>query len=208
MRKVLLFSALLIACVTAQARAQSEAAIGVGLSVSTYDPTGQLGQSSTSMGPMIRINLGPGLGPAIGFDWHSVGVEAMAGSQRVYLGKVRVRPVLGGISYNVKRGKYWISPSLTGGYAFVGLRANDQARTAFRSNLGTEFVSFEARNSFVWRLRLGLFYDAAPRVGVSAAIAYMGVRPTLRITTDRGIRQSTLDASCTVLTFGLVYGVF
>jgi hypothetical protein len=208
MRRILVFSALLIACATAQARAQSAAAIGLGLAISSYDPTGQLGQSATSIGPLLRIKLGPGIGPTIGFDWYAVGVEVMAGSQRVYLGRVRVRPVMAGVAYNWNRGKYWISASLVGGYAFARLTVNDQARPAFRSNLGSTFLSFDARDSFVWRPQLGIWYDAAPRVGLTASIAHIGVRPTLRIGTDTGTRQTTLEAACTVLTFGLVYGVF
>ncbi len=197
-----------VICVSAPARAQSEAAIALGLSISSYDPPSSLSLSSTSIGPLIRINLGPGFGPVIGFDWHATRIEAMAGNQRVYLGELRVRPVLLGAGYTVKRGRYWFGAGVTGGYAFNRLTVNDRVRPAFRSSLGTQFVSFDARNSLVWRTRFGVFYDASPSVGLTAAIAYMRVSPTLRITTDTGVRQSKLDASCVIVTFGLAYGVF
>ncbi len=208
MRRVLILSLLSVAGLATDARAQSQAAIGLGLAVSSYDPTGQLGQSATSIGPLIRIKTGTGLGPTIGFDWYAVGVEAMAGDQRVYVGRVSVKPVMAGIAYNWNRGKYWLSASVVGGYAFAGLKVNDQARPAFRSSLGASVLSFDAVNSLVWRPQLGFWYDAAPRVGLTASIAYIGVRPKLRITSDVGTRDVTLGASCTVLTFGLVYGVF
>jgi hypothetical protein len=200
--------ALVILCAATPVRAQSEAAVALGLSISSYDPPSSLGLSSTSMGPLIRINLGPGFGPIIGFDWHSTRMEAMAGNQRVYLGELRVRPVLVGAGYTVKRGRYWYGAGITAGYAFNRLTVNDRARPAFRSSLGSQFVSFDARNSFVWRSRFGVFYDASPSVGLTAAVAYMRVSPTLRMTTDTGVRQSKLDASCVIITFGLAYGVF
>ncbi len=197
-----------VAFLATDARAQSQAVIGLGLAVSSDDPTGQLGQSATSIGPLIRIKMGTGFGPAIGFDWYAVGVQAMVGGERVYVGRVSVKPVMVGVAYNWNRGKYWLSSSLVGGYAFAGLDVNDRARPAFRSSLGASNLFFDAVNSFVWRPQLGVWYDAAPRVGITASIAYIGVRPKLRVGSDVGTRDTPLDAACTVLTFGLVYGVF
>lgn len=209
MRRILVLPALLLSFVAADARAQSQAAIGLGLAVSSYDPTGRLGQSATSIGPLIRIKMGAGLGPTIGFDWYAVGVEAVAGGQRVQVGRLRVKPVMAGIAYNWNRRKYWLSASVVGGYAFAGLDANDQARPPFRSALGSSFLTFDTGNSFVWRPQVGMWYDAGPRVGLTASIAYIGVRPTLTVAGDNGARyQTRLNAACTVLTFGLVYGVF
>jgi hypothetical protein len=208
MRRALVLCVLAVAACASDAQAQSAAAIGLGLAVSSYDPTGSLGQSATSIGPLIRIKTGAGFGPTIGFDWYAVGVETVAGGQRVYLGRVRVRPVMVGVAYNWNRGKYWLSASAVGGYAFARLTVNDQARPAIRAGLGTNFLSFDAGNSFVWRPQLGMWYDADARVGITASIAYIGVQPTLRIATDTGVQQTRLHAACTVLTFGLVFSVF
>ncbi len=191
-----------------RAEAQSEAVIGLGLAVTSNDPTGKLGTGNTDIGPLLRIKLGTGFGPTIGFDWFSVGVRAMAGRESLYLGTVRVRPIMAGVAYNWNRGKFWLGGSLVGGYAFARLTVDDRMRPAFRSALGTSFLSFSSTDSFVWRPQLGVWYDAAPRVGVTASIAYIGVRPTLATMTDFGTRKSTLHAACSVLTFGLVYGVF
>jgi hypothetical protein len=208
MRRIFVLFALALTCFALDAGAQSAGVIGLGLAVSSYDPTGPLGQSATSIGPLIRIKMGPGFGPTIGFDWYSVGVETTVGGQRVYLGRVRVRPVMAGVAYNWNRGKYWLSMSVVGGYAFARLAVNDRALPALRSGLGAGFLSVDAGNSFVWRPQLGVWYDAAARVGVTASIAYIGVRPMLRVASDTGVRQTRLDAACTVLTFGLVFGVF
>ncbi len=208
MRPVLPIAVLLVACLAAPARAQSEAAISLGAAISSYDPTGQLGQSATSIGPLIRIKTGPGIGPTIVFDWYWVGVETAAPGQNVYVGRIRVRPVMVGLAYNLNRGKYWLSASVVGGYAFVRLSPVDQGAAALRANLKAASVALDAGNSLVWRPQLGVWYDAAPRVGLTASIARIGLRPTLRIRTDSGLRTAPLDATCTVLTFGLVYGIF
>ncbi len=208
MCRALILCLLALAVPATEARAQSEAAIGLGLAISSYDPTGQLGQSATSIGPLIRIKMGTGLGPTIGFDWYAVGVNAVVGGRQVYVGRVAVKPLMVGLAYNWNRGKYWVSASLVGGYAFAGTTINDQARPAFRSSSGASYLSFDTVNSFVFRPQLGMWYDASPRVGVSASIAYIGVRPKLRVSSDVGTRDFPLDARCTVLTFGLVYGVF
>ncbi len=208
MRRAIILCLLAVVLAAPAARAQSQAAFGLGLAISSYDPTGQLGQSATSIGPLIRIKMGTGLGPALGFDWYAVGVNAVVGGQQVYVGRVSVKPVMAGIAYNWNRRKYWLSASIVGGYAFAGLDLNDQSRPAFRSSLGARYLAFDAVNSLVFRPQLGIWYDAAPRVGVTASIAYIGVHPKLRVTSDVGRTDIPLNAACTVLTFGLVYGVF
>ncbi len=208
MRRILPLSVLFVACLAAPARGQSEAVLGVGACITSDDPTGRLGQSATSIGPLFRIKLGAGVGPTIGFDWYAVGVEAPVGDKTMYVGRVRVRPVMAGIAYNLNRGKYWLSASVVGGYAFNRLTAIDQARAAFQSNLGASSVALDATNSFVWRPQLGVWYDVAPRVGITASIARIGVHPTLRVRTNAGIERIPLDATSMVLTFGMVYGVF
>jgi len=209
MRRALFLTVFVIAMAAPAARAQSEAVIGLGLAVTTYDPTSQMGLSSTSIGPLVRIKLGPGLGPSLGFDWYDAGVIVKAGNKPVYVGQLIVRPVMAGVAYNWNRGKYWLTASVVGGYAFAGFNSiNNQARPVIRSGLGTSSLSFDVLNSLVWRPQLGIWYDAAPRIGITASIAYIGVRPKLRVGTDAGAVDMPLYASCAVLTFGLVYGVF
>ncbi len=208
MRRILALTVLVAACVVPAARAQTDAAIGLGLTASSYDPPGQLGVGAIGVGPLLRIKLGTGIGPAIGFNWYTVGVRTPAGTTPVYIGRIRVRPVMVGASYNWNRGRFWLSPSLVAGYAFTKIKINDEARPALRSSLGASFLSFESSNGFVWRPQFAVWYDAAPRVGLTASFAYIGVRPTLTIETDVGARKFPLDAACTVLTFGVVYGVF
>ncbi len=209
MRRALVLTSLLLFGVAVDARAQSEAAIGLGLAVTSYDPTGSLGQSATSIGPLIRIKMGTGFGPSLGFDWHAVGVEAMVDGKPVYVGRLRVKPIMAGLAYNWNRRKWWVSASVVAGYAVAGLSANDGARPAFRAALGSNVVEFDIVNSFVWRPQLGVWYDASPRVGLTASIAYIGDWPTLKVTGDNGrTSKTTLESRCSVLTFGLVYGVF
>ncbi len=209
MRRALILSLLVTATFASEARAQSQAVIGLGLAITSYDPTGNLGLSYTSIGPLFRFNLGPGFGPSLGFDWYEAGALAMAGTTPVYVGRLRVRPVMAGVTYNWKRDKYWLTMSVVGGYAFTALLGvNNQARPLLRSSLGTSEISFDSTNSFVWRPQLGFWYDAAPRVGITASIAYIGLHPKLRIGNAAAVREMPLDAACSVLTFGLVYGVF
>ncbi len=209
MRRALVLIPLLLCCFAVDARAQSEAAIGLGLAISSYDPTPSLGQSATSIGPLIRIKMGTGIGPSLGFDWHAVGVAAMVDGKPVYVGRVRVKPIMAGVAYNWNRRKWWVSASVVGGYAIAGLDVNDQSRPAFRAALGASFLEFDVDNSLVWRPQLGVWYDASPRVGLTASIAYIGDWPTLKVTGDNGRSyKTTLETRCSVLTFGLVYGIF
>src|SRR5512146_3417815 len=105
MRRILALTVLVATCVVPAARAQTDAAIGVGLTVSSYDPPGPLGVGAVGVGPLLRIKLGTGIGPAIGFNWYTVGARTPAGATPVYIGRIRVRPVMVGASYNWNRGR-------------------------------------------------------------------------------------------------------
>lgn len=194
--------------VAGDARAQGEAAIGLGLAVSNHDPTGDLGIGSTGIGPLIRFKIGTGIGPLIGFDWHTLGMRAAVDGQRVYIGRLRVRPVMAGLGYNWSRGKYWVAAGVVAGYAFTTLHVDDRARPAFRSALDASYVAFDTIGSFVWRPQVSVWYDAGTRVGIMAGFSYVHSRPTLTVSGDGGTYKSTLDSACTVVTLGLVYGVF
>ena len=63
----------------------------------------RLSLGSGSFGPVLRLRTGPGFGPTIGFDWFSIFVDMQAGDRKVYVGEMRVRPVMGGIAYTVFR---------------------------------------------------------------------------------------------------------
>ncbi len=208
MKRTLALTAAVLLCFAAGAHAQTEAAISLGLAVSTADPIGPLGIGGTGMGPILRVKMGTGLGPVIGFNWYNIGAEAMAGGQRVYLGRLRLHPIMLGVGYNWNRGRFWIAPSIVAGYSFNRLAVRDQARPPFLAALRTTGVSFDAGNSFAWRPQVAVWYDVAPRVGLTVSLAYMGVRPTLSIAGDRGVFKTPMDANATVLTFGLAYGVF
>jgi len=209
MRRTAIILAVALAWFAADAHAQSEAAIALGLSVASYDPTGHLSTGQTSIGLAWRVKSGNGgFGPAVGFSWHSLGVQTVAGGERVYLGKLRVRPVMAGVGYSWTRGQWSLQGSVVGGYAFNRLSVDDRARPAVRSALGASFVSFDVEDGLAWRTQVSLWYDVAPRVGVSASIGYFGQRPVLTTTSDMGTVKTRLDGACTLFSFGLVYGIF
>jgi hypothetical protein len=208
MTRVLSLTVAAVFCLAVEARAQSEAVIGLGLAVSSVDPVGSLALGTGSIGPLLRLKLGPGLGPVIGMNWYTAGVQAIAEGQLVYLGRLRIRPVMVGVGYNWNRGRVWLVPSIVGGYSFNRLYPNSRARLPFRESLGSTDVSFDAGNALAWRSQVAFWYDVAPRVGLLASIAYIRARPTLTVSGDHGVYRASLDASATVVTFGLVYGVF
>lgn len=199
-------TALLIAALPL--RAQSATAVAVGITATTYDPRGELSLGSGSFGPVLRLRTGPGFGPTIGFDWFSIFVDMQAGDRKVYVGEMRVRPVMGGIAYTVFREPYAIAFSLTGGYAFTGLHVDGRAREAYANSIGARGASINVSNTLVWRPQISLWYDVTGRIGLNASIARINVHPSLLLTSDRGVERRALTASPLVLTFGVSYGIF
>jgi hypothetical protein len=115
---------------------------------------------------------------------------------------------MAGVGYEWTRGLWSLQGSVVAGYAFNRLRVDDRAGPAVRSALGSSFVSFAVENGFAWRSQVSIWYDVAPRVGVSASVGYFWQRPALTTISDAGTVKTRLDGACTLFSFGVVYGIF
>ncbi len=188
--------------------AQSHAAIGLGGSVTVYRNDDPRASGHVKVGPLIRLRTGPGLGPAVGFEWLATDVSASFEGELLPLGRLSIRPFMGGIGYSVERGRWQVSVSLVGGYAFAGIKVNDRTRAAYRDSRGGTFASVLSNGSFAWRPKVALWYDAAERVGVTVGVGYLGVRPSIDLVTDLGQERMRVRASSVVLTAGVAYGIF
>jgi hypothetical protein len=190
------------------ARAQSGTAVAVGVAVTTYDPSGRLSLGSASIGPILRLRTGPGLGGTIGFDWYSSAVSLQAGDRIVPVGEMRVRPLMGGVAYTVLREPYALSFSLTGGVAITSIHVDGRAREAYADGIGARSATIDVSNPFVWRSQVSVWYNVTGRIGINASLAYIGTHPTMILTSDRGVERRPISASPVVVTFGLAYGLF
>ena len=207
-RPLLVVAVILWLAPAAPAAAQSDAFIGFGLAFSTYDSRDDILATPNSVGPLLRLQLGEGLGPSIGFQWFRTDVRTVIGGRVTRLGSLRMRPIMAGVAYTKRFGRFTAATALVGGYAFARLRLDDAARAAAYRHDGSVWLSGRAGDSFAWRPNVSLWYDVGQKVGLLASLAYIGVRPTITISTTAGPIREHVNADSVVFTVGAVYGIF
>ena len=196
MRTRVLVCALLTCVVATNASAQMIAntakRAGIGASVGGIFPF----DDEVSVGTAFGINAGlapaPGFGPTIGFGWYQgdLTLSGVSGDREV--GRLRVRPLMGGVGYTWVTGRLATGVSVNAGISFNSIRLNDQYRTFFVP--GTE-VTVDASNSFAVRPQLRFEYAVAKKVGVYTSLGYFFTKFDNVIDTPVGRFENEWDAS-------------
>jgi hypothetical protein len=149
-----------------------------------------------NVGPAFGFNFGfapePGLAPTMGFGWYQgdLTLSGVSGDREV--GRLRVRPLMAGISYSWVTGRWATSVSLNAGVSFNSIRLDDQYRNFFGP--GTE-VTVDASNSFCVRPQLRFEYAVAPKVGIFSSLGYFFTEFDNEINTPVGRFENEWDAS-------------
>jgi len=149
-----------------------------------------------NVGSGFGINAGlapsPGLGPAIGFGWYEGDLTLSGVSGDAVVGRLRVRPLMGGIGYTWVNGRVATGVSINAGISFNSIKLNDEYRTLFGP--GTE-VHIDASNSFAARPQFRIEYAVARKVGIYSTVGYFFTKFNNVIDTPVGRFENEWDAS-------------
>jgi hypothetical protein len=165
---------------------------GIGGSVGGIFPF----DDDVSVGSAFGVNAGlapaPGFGPTIGLGWYQgdLTLSGISGDREV--GRLRVRPLMGGIGYTWVTGRVATGVSVNAGISFNSIELNDQYRTFFGP--GTQ-VSVDASNSFAVRPQIRFEYTVARKVGVYTSLGYFFTKFDNVIDTPIGRFENEWDAS-------------
>lgn len=197
--------ALVLICTATVATAQTEGRVGVGGSVTYVHPTDENVNPVVTVGPLVRLNPKPGWGIAAALNWYEADLEAPFGAGGD-LGKLRVRPLMGGVSYSIATGALITSFSVVAGPSFNRVRIDDDYRNRLAA-AGTT-IDVDTNTSFAIRPGVGLTYTLAPRVGLVGFGGYMINRPDITARLGNTVFSDTWKADAVVLSVGLVYSLF
>ena len=172
--------------------------LGMGLSVGRSYPRGRNLDPSTRVGPLIRLGSGTGLGWSVGFSWFHANVSPSL--ERDTLGRVRIRPVMGGLAYTLGSSRVSASLSLVGGVAFNSLSQHDHS--------SGPVWALDVGNSLAWRPGFAVWLDLNRRVAFNVFTGHVITRPRMTILEDGQVRTQILRGDATILNTGLVYKLF
>jgi hypothetical protein len=200
LRLPILFAAALVS-IASSVFAQTEGRVGVGASVTVNKtPDGDV-SSATGYGPLVRLNPHKGLGPAGAFNWSRLDLHDPSGGTHDFA-RLRVRPLMGGVSYTVGRQPALISFSIVTGPSFN----KAQFRGSFVAAAGE---TMHAGNSWAVRPGVGATWTVAPRVAIVGFGGYLINRPDIVYRNRFGQEfRDRWKADAVVLSVGAVYSLF
>jgi hypothetical protein len=187
------------------AAAQTEGKFSIGGSVTWAFPTDSEVGSLVGAGPLIRLNPKKGWGLAGGLSWFRADIENPDGVSGDFA-RLRVRPLMGGVSYTVGEQPMLVSFSIVAGPSFNDLDFHDD----FLGQLppGPQ-PDLDAKNSFAVRPGVGLTYTVAPRVAIIGFAGYSINRPDVVYRNPAGVEyRNRWKADAVLLSVGAVYSIF
>jgi hypothetical protein len=200
--------ALLLVLCAVPAAGQIDAEMGLGGGVAFYQPVDDMAHDSAGFAFIYRLGKPEGLRPTFGFNWYSLDFDAVVGGQRVRLGALRIRPIMGGYGYWVTRDRVSLAATVIAGLAFNSFDTADAARLAYDRNLDELLLRINASPAPAARAEIGVWYDLTSRFGLLGSVGYVAARPRITTTTESGRESRRLRADAVKLQIGLVYGLF
>jgi long-subunit fatty acid transport protein len=122
------------------------------------------------------------------------------------IGEMKIRPLMGGVSYSIGAGRLRTSFSLVGGYAF----ASAKVTTALPA--GTA-ATIEVTDAWVVRPNVGVTYALMKRLALVASVGYVYTNPTIIISVSQqgqplGRLSGTFRSDYVSITAGTAVSIF
>ncbi len=173
--------------------------LAIGMLVGRSSPSGDPLRPATKIGPLVRLGSGTGLGVAIGLGWfHTDWHPASNGGMQA--GRLKIRPLMGGVSYGLGTERSSLSLSLVGGVALNSARPDAVTNTTA--------VLLGVDNSLVARPGVSLWLDAGRRFAINLAGGYVMTRPRVTVLEDGRTLKRRLRADTAQINAGLAYKLF
>jgi hypothetical protein len=186
------------------ASAQTKGRISVGGTVTFVQPTDSEVGSLVGIGGLVRLNPRKGWGVAGGLSWFRADIDnPLSGDP---FAKLRVRPVMGGVSYTVGEQPVLVSFSIVAGPSFNDLDFDDDFLNTLPAGPRPDL---DIKNSFAVRPGVGLTWTVAERVAIIGFAGYSYNRPDIVYRDVSGQEfRNPWKADAILLSVGAVYSLF
>jgi hypothetical protein len=173
--------------------------LALGASLGWSGPrTGSLGDRVT-IGPLVRLGSGQGLGLALALNWFQTRIADASGRSDAY-SRIHVRPIMAGLSYTLAADRLSVSPSIVGGIAFNSV--------SVRTTGPVDRIAVEVRNSLVWRPGVSIWIDVSRRAALNFSAGYMVTGLAVTFLEEGRLVRRSVRGDTTVLHVGAAYKVF
>jgi outer membrane protein W len=192
---------------SAPAYAQREGKVAVGVSATSVRPADEDVRPTVGVGLTVGRVPKAGWGITAALNWFESDLEGDFAGIDGTIGTLRVRPLMGGVSYTLMSGRLATSFSVVGGPAFNRMRLSDAVRD--RIGVVADDVDDEAgKISVAVRPGVNVSYAIKPRIAVTGFGGYLFNRPEFTFRTAAGEIRNGWKADALVLSAGVSLSLF
>jgi Outer membrane protein beta-barrel domain len=205
MKRALMLATLVLFSFSAvPAAAQTKGRISVGGTVTFIQPTDSEVGSLVGFGGLVRLNPKKGWGIAGGLSWFRADIDNPTTGDA--FAKLRVRPVMGGVSYTVGEQPVLVSFSIVAGPSFNDLDFDDDYLNTLPAGPKPDL---DIKTSFAVRPGVGVTWTIAPRVAIIGFAGYSFNRPDIVYRDVANVEfRNQWKADAILLSVGAVYSLF
>jgi opacity protein-like surface antigen len=162
---------------------------------------------STAFSPLFRFGTRSGFGPAFGLGWFTTELPADVPGFEGPFANIDVRPIMGGLEYTIRRGRWSYEVGATLGYTFNKGALLPEAERYLASR-GWSNAQVDVANSLALRPRARVYYDTPSRITLvgGAGVTFLDADVTIRSETDslrinRNLSSLSVEAGIMVALF-------
>jgi hypothetical protein len=199
--KRLFFSILLLFCYAVPAHAQRPGKFTVGVAATSIRPADDDVRPTVGVGVTVARVPRPGWGMTGALNWFESDIEGAFIDIGDTIGRLEVRPLMGGVSYTIMQGRLATGFSMVAGPSFNRVWISDEVRDRLD-------VSDRNDVSIAVRPGVNLSYAVQPRVAITGFGGYLFNRPHFRFRTSAGEIRNAWKADAVVLSAGVAVALF
>ena len=200
-------SVLIVCCCSTPAFAQRPGKVAVGVSATSVRPADSDLRPTLGVGITVSRVPKAGWGFSGALNWFESDLEGDFAGVNATIGKLRVRPLMGGVSYTIMSGNLATSFSVVGGPAFNRVLLRDEFLN--RVTLVSDDAEASAgKVSVAVRPGVNLSYAVRPRVAITGFGGYLFNRPEFTFRTTTGDIRNAWNADAFVVSGGVTFSLF
>jgi hypothetical protein len=185
----------------APAYAQREGKFSVGVAATAVKPTDDDVHSTVGVGLTLARVPKSGWAFTGALNWFESDLNGSFLGLDGTIGSLRVRPLMGGVSYTVMQGRLATSFSIVGGPSFNRMRIDDDMTSRVNA-------ADEKDISLAVRPGVNLSYAVQPRVAITGFGGYLIDRPKFTFRTGAGETRNAWKADAVVISGGVAISLF
>lgn len=152
------------------------------------------------VGPLFRFRPKSGWGFEGAGEWFSTTIHKSPVGESWSDTRLQVRPIMGGVAYNVVRERLSMAFSVTGGLSFNGLNVDEEC--------ACENKATDVNKSLIGRTGVSIWYDITSRMSFNIVGGYIVNRPEVTFSSNGITQKAVINGDTAVVSVGIAFWIF